>query len=131
MRVSWMILLFSFLLLMQCKGKLERLDLDADQLAMMQCSAKAMREEAFALNEQMMAVADSMAKKLDPSRLKEGVKLSADWEAKKELMIHRRAVQAQLITTFLDSLHHTSYKDVESRKRLDKALEEAFKKRCP
>lgn len=122
-------MLFSFLTLTNCSDKIDEksIVIDAEQVAILQCEAKQLRNERFEAANRIRLKEESMLQKgesLIASDILQNDSIAKNLSA-------RTAQLASKINTILDSLWKNKYKTVEKRQKLDTAVEKIVAVKCP
>lgn len=113
-------------------GKIESLQKDAEFLANLQCQAKVLQKERFALAQEKIRLEDSLLMfQTDPEIYPILQTRLEQFEPRAEDVWRRTKKMADSIQSVMDGYWEGTYSDTADRRLLDTALMEAFQRTCP
>lgn len=113
-------------------GEIETLEEDAAYLANLQCQAKALQKERFALAQEKNTLEDSILRFQNDPNVYPGLQERLEqFEPRAEDMWQRTKKMADSIQSVMDGYWKGTYKDTADRRLLDAALMESFQEICP
>lgn len=114
------------------EGEIETLQEDAALLANLQCQAKVLQQERFALAQEKIRLEDSLLMfQNDPQVYPALQERLVQFEPRAEDVWRRTKKMADSIQSVMDGYWESTYSDTADRRLLDTALMEAFQKTCP
>lgn len=113
-------------------GEIKTLQEDAAYLANLQCQAKVLQKERFALAQEKIRLEDSLLKFRNDPQVYSGLQERlVQFEPRAEDVWRRTKKMADSIQSVMDGYWEGTYSDTADRRMLDTALMEAFQMTCP
>ena len=113
-------------------GKIETLQEDAEFLANLQCQAKVLQKERFALAQKKIRLEDSLLMFQNDPQVYPGLQARLkQFEPQAEDVWRRTKKMADSIQSVMDGYWEGTYSDTADRRLLDTSLMEAFQMICP
>lgn len=128
--------IFLILLVLQgcdnASGEIGSLQKDAEFLANLQCQAKVLQKERFALAQEKIRLEDSLLMFQNDSQVYPDLQARLEqFEPRAEDVWRRTKKMADSIQSVMDGYWEGTYSDTADRRLLDTALMEAFQMICP
>lgn len=113
-------------------GEIGSLEQDAEFLANLQCQAKVLQKERFALAQEKIRLEDSLLMFQNDPQVYPGLQARLEqFEPRADDVWRRTKKMADSIQSVMDGYWEGTYSDTADRRLLDTALMEAFQMICP
>ncbi|MDX2000866.1 MAG: hypothetical protein SFW35_00410 [Chitinophagales bacterium] len=126
------LVLVATLLICSCQKKQHNMQGDAEYLAKLQCSAKAIQNERFQLADDIRFAEDSSIMfRNDSVKAAYYIAKRDSFSAQLPILLNRTKALADTVEMVVDSFYNHLYTDSLQKRQLDSLLKAAYEKDCP